>query len=163
MPQKEGPRVAFRDNDSLAALLAIELKADLLVLLTDVDGLFDGPPADPKSNFIPTYCPEVHDELIKFGDPSQGGRGGMVSKVHLCLCVYLHAILYRGKDMLVENQTGRWLVLEPMCTAQQAFLGSRLFSCLHQAWFASAHPPACLVRLYSYLSFGPKFICLCLH
>ncbi len=85
--QKEGPRVAFRDNDSLAALLAIELKADLLVLLTDVDGLFDGPPADPKSNFIPTYCPEVHDELIKFGDPSQGGRGGMVSKVHLCLCM----------------------------------------------------------------------------
>ena len=85
--QKEGPRVAFRDNDSLAALLAIELKADLLVLLTDVDGLFDGPPADPKSNFIPTYCPEVHDELIKFGDPSQGGRGGMVSKVYLCLCM----------------------------------------------------------------------------
>jgi len=87
MLQKEGPRVAFRDNDSLAALLAIELKADLLVLLTDVDGLFDGPPADPKSNFIPTYCPEVHDELIKFGDPSQGGRGGMVSKVHMYLCM----------------------------------------------------------------------------
>jgi len=85
--QKEGPRVAFRDNDSLAALLAIELKADLLVLLTDVNGLFDGPPADPKSNFIPTYCPEVHDELIKFGDPSQGGRGGMVSKVHMYLCM----------------------------------------------------------------------------
>ena len=79
--QKEGPRVAFRDNDSLAALLSIELKADLLVLLTDVEGLYDGPPADPKSNFIATYCPEVHDQLIKFGDPSQGGRGGMVSKV----------------------------------------------------------------------------------
>ena len=79
--QKEGPRVAFRDNDSLAALLSIELKADLLVLLTDVEGLYDGPPADPSSNFIATYCPEVHDELIKFGDPSQGGRGGMVSKV----------------------------------------------------------------------------------
>ena len=73
--------MAFRDNDSLAALLAIELKADLLVLLTDVMGLYDGPPADPKSNFIPTYCPEVHDELIKFGDASKGGRGGMVSKV----------------------------------------------------------------------------------
>ena len=79
--------MAFRDNDSLAALLAIELKADLLVLLTDVDGLFDGPPSDPKSNFIPTYCPEVHDELIKFGDASQGGRGGMVSKVLVCLCM----------------------------------------------------------------------------
>ena len=81
MLQKEGPRVAFRDHDGLAALLAVELKADLLILLTDVAGLFDGPPSDPDSNFIPTYCPEVHDELIKFGDPSSGGRGGMVSKV----------------------------------------------------------------------------------
>lgn len=89
MLQADGPRVAFRDNDGLAALLAIELKADLLILLTDVAGLFDGPPSDPKSNFIPTYCPEVHDELIKFGDPSSGGRGGMVSKVgslKLCSC-----------------------------------------------------------------------------
>ena len=81
MLQAEGPRVAFRDNDGLAALLAIELKADLLILLTDVAGLYDGPPSHPDSNFIPTYCPEVHDDLIKFGDPSSGGRGGMVSKV----------------------------------------------------------------------------------
>lgn len=87
--QVEGPRVAFRDNDGLAALLAIELKADLLILLTDVAGLYDGPPSDPNSNFIPTYCPDVHDDLIKFGNPSSGGRGGMVSKVrpwgHACL------------------------------------------------------------------------------
>lgn len=81
MLQAEGPRVAFRDNDGLAALLAIELKADLLILLTDVAGLYDGPPSDPNSNFIATYCPEVHDDLIKFGNPSSGGRGGMVSKV----------------------------------------------------------------------------------
>lgn len=87
--------MAFRDNDSLAALLAVELKADLLVLLTDVDGLFDGPPSDPKSNFIPTYCPEVHDELIKFGDPSQGGRGGMVSKVLICRCMSVcHLVVF---------------------------------------------------------------------
>lgn len=83
MLQAEGPRVAFRDNDGLAALLAIELKADLLILLTDVAGLYDGPPSDPNSNFIATYCPEVHDDLIKFGNPSSGGRGGMVSKVVL--------------------------------------------------------------------------------
>ena len=81
MLQAEGPRVAFRDNDSLAALLSIELKADLLLLLTDVQGLFTGAPSDPKSDFIPTYCPELHDPLIKFGDPSSQGRGGMTSKV----------------------------------------------------------------------------------
>lgn len=41
----------FWDNDSLAALLAIELNADLLLLMTDVDGLFTGPPADPASKY----------------------------------------------------------------------------------------------------------------
>lgn len=39
----------FRDNDGLASLLAVELKADLLILLTDVDGLFTGPPTHPSS------------------------------------------------------------------------------------------------------------------
>lgn len=90
MLQAEGPRVAFRDNDSLAALLSIELKADLLLLLTDVQGLFTGAPSDPKSDFIPTYCPELHDPLIKFGDPSSQGRGGMTSKVcYVVQCIAL--------------------------------------------------------------------------
>jgi len=51
------------------------------MLMTDVEGLYTGPPCDPKSNIIPTYCPEVHDELIEFGVKSNGGRGGMLAKV----------------------------------------------------------------------------------
>lgn len=39
----------FQDNDSLARELARELNADLLVLLTNVDGLMDGPPKDRNS------------------------------------------------------------------------------------------------------------------
>ena len=39
----------FQDNDSLAKELAKELNADLLVLLTNVDGLMDGPPKDRNS------------------------------------------------------------------------------------------------------------------
>jgi hypothetical protein len=38
----------------------VQLNADLLMLCTDVDGLFTGNPTDPASEFIPTYCPEVH-------------------------------------------------------------------------------------------------------
>ena len=71
---------------SLAALLAKELKADLLVLMTDVEGLFTGPPTEPDSSIIPTYCPELHDPLIKFGSSSHGGRGGMVAKVSALTC-----------------------------------------------------------------------------
>ncbi|KAK9823707.1 hypothetical protein WJX72_004820 [[Myrmecia] bisecta] len=79
--QADDPANAFRDNDGLAALLAVELKADLLCLLTDVDGLYTGPPSHPESSIIHTYCPAVHNQLIKFGDNSKGGRGGMTAKV----------------------------------------------------------------------------------
>ena len=45
--QEQAANLPFWDNDSLAALLAIELKADLLVLMTDVPGLFTGLPFLP--------------------------------------------------------------------------------------------------------------------
>ncbi|XWS74921.1 hypothetical protein CRYUN_Cryun01aG0040000 [Craigia yunnanensis] len=71
----------FWDNDSLAALLALELKADLLVLLSDVEGLYSGPPSDPNSKLIHTYVKEKHQGEITFGDKSRVGRGGMTAKV----------------------------------------------------------------------------------
>ncbi|XP_052735828.1 delta-1-pyrroline-5-carboxylate synthase isoform X3 [Vigna angularis] len=71
----------FWDNDSLSALLALELKADLLVLLSDVEGLYSGPPSDPHSKLIYTYNKEKHQNEITFGDKSRVGRGGMTAKV----------------------------------------------------------------------------------
>lgn len=71
----------FWDNDSLSALLALELKADLLILLSDVDGLYNGPPSDPLSKLIHTYIKEKHQNEITFGDKSRVGRGGMTAKV----------------------------------------------------------------------------------
>lgn len=71
----------FWDNDSLAALLALELKADLLVLLSDVEGLYSGPPREPRSKIIHTYIKERHHDEITFGDKSRVGRGGMTAKV----------------------------------------------------------------------------------
>ncbi|KAL3650194.1 Delta-1-pyrroline-5-carboxylate synthase [Castilleja foliolosa] len=71
----------FWDNDSLSALLALELKADLLVLLSDVDGLYSGPPNDSRSELIHTYIKERHEGTITFGDKSRVGRGGMTAKV----------------------------------------------------------------------------------
>ncbi|KAF2296126.1 hypothetical protein GH714_036270 [Hevea brasiliensis] len=71
----------FWDNDSLSALLALELKADLLILLSDVEGLYSGPPSDPRSKLIHTYIKEKHQGEITFGDKSRVGRGGMTAKV----------------------------------------------------------------------------------
>ncbi|AQK99422.1 Delta 1-pyrroline-5-carboxylate synthetase isoform 1 [Zea mays] len=71
----------FWDNDSLAALLAAELNADLLIMLSDVEGLYSGPPSDPQSKIIHTYVNEKHGKLISFGEKSSVGRGGMQAKV----------------------------------------------------------------------------------
>nr|AGW20993.1 delta 1-pyrroline-5-carboxylate synthetase 1 [Saccharum hybrid cultivar] len=71
----------FWDNDSLAALLAAELNADLLIMLSDVEGLYSGPPSDPQSKIIHTYVNEKHGKLISFGEKSNVGRGGMQAKV----------------------------------------------------------------------------------
>ncbi|KAI5081096.1 hypothetical protein GOP47_0004279 [Adiantum capillus-veneris] len=71
----------FWDNDSLAGLLAVELKADLLILLSDVEGLYSGPPSDPTSKLIHTYLRGKHVDTITFGEKSRVGTGGMTAKV----------------------------------------------------------------------------------
>ncbi|XP_059462313.1 delta-1-pyrroline-5-carboxylate synthase-like [Corylus avellana] len=76
----------FWDNDSLAGILASELKADLLVMLSDVEGLYSGPPSDPKSKLIHTYIKKKHQGEITFGDKSRLGRGGMTAKVEAAVC-----------------------------------------------------------------------------
>ncbi|KDO48126.1 hypothetical protein CISIN_1g004665mg [Citrus sinensis] len=76
----------FWDNDSLAGLLALELKADLLVLLSDVEGLYSGPPSEPNSKLIHTYIRAKHQAEITFGDKSRVGRGGMTAKVNAAYC-----------------------------------------------------------------------------
>ena len=67
----------FGDNDRLAALVAAGLDADLLVLLTNVDGLLTGPPGEAGSERIPTW----DGQDVRFGAISHGGRGGMQAKV----------------------------------------------------------------------------------
>lgn len=74
--------IRFGDNDRLAALVAHLVHADLLVLLSDVDGLYDGVPTNPASALIT----DVHDlaELdgITFGKSGSGiGTGGMQTKI----------------------------------------------------------------------------------
>ncbi|KAF1898247.1 hypothetical protein Lal_00033013 [Lupinus albus] len=88
----------FWDNDSLAGLLALELKADLLVLLSDVEGLYSGPPSDPKSKLIHTYIKEKHQSEITFGDKSRLGRGGMTAKVNAAVCA-----AYAGTPVIITS------------------------------------------------------------
>ncbi|MER5989885.1 MULTISPECIES: glutamate 5-kinase [Streptomyces] len=75
--------IRFGDNDRLAALVAHLVHADLLVLLSDVDGVYDGDPARPgTSRIAEVHGPEdlAHVEIGSVGRAGVG-TGGMVTKV----------------------------------------------------------------------------------
>lgn len=76
--------IQFGDNDSLASQVAIMMKAERLVLMTDVDGLFDKDPnSHPDARLIP-YCQKITAKERKLANPkavSAVGRGGMYSKL----------------------------------------------------------------------------------
>jgi glutamate 5-kinase len=72
----------FGDNDRLSALVATKLEADLLVILSDVAGLYDKPPTEPGAKLVRTVD-KVDDKVraMAGAKTSSGGRGGMASKL----------------------------------------------------------------------------------
>lgn len=75
--------IRFGDNDRLAALVAHLVHADLLVLLSDVDGLYDGPPGHSSSSLIADVHAAADLDAVNISGPSASaiGTGGMVTKV----------------------------------------------------------------------------------
>ena len=74
--------IRFGDNDRLAALVAHLVHADGLLLLTDVDALYDGPPSRPGSQRVPSVVGGAGlDQLSIGGTGSTIGSGGMLTKV----------------------------------------------------------------------------------
>ncbi len=72
----------FGDNDRLAAIVTNLIQAPLLVLLTDIDGLYDGDPSDPASQIVPTvpHLDQSTFDLVR--DRLTGmSKGGMASKL----------------------------------------------------------------------------------
>ncbi len=75
-------QITFGDNDRLAAIVTNLIQAPLLVLLSDVDGLYDGDPADPNSRLIPLVKQLDRPILDLVRDRATGLRnGGMASKL----------------------------------------------------------------------------------
>ncbi|CAG2224582.1 ALDH18A1 [Mytilus edulis] len=72
--------ISLKDNDSLSARLAREVRADLMVLMTDVNGIYTGPPGQIGSRLLHTYSPDDRTK-VTFGAKSRVGLGGMESKV----------------------------------------------------------------------------------
>ncbi|XP_046977709.1 delta-1-pyrroline-5-carboxylate synthase isoform X1 [Vanessa cardui] len=72
--------IGIKDNDSLSALLAAEIQSDLLIMMSDVDGIYNKPPWEDGARMIHTYTSKERDQ-VQFGQKSKVGTGGMDSKV----------------------------------------------------------------------------------
>ncbi len=77
---RESERI-FGDNDKLSALVMTKVDADLLILLSDVGGLYTGHPTDVASELV-SEVSQITPELISVAGSANGrGRGGMLTKV----------------------------------------------------------------------------------
>ena len=74
----------FGDNDTLSAVVAYLVEADLLILLSDIDGLYTSDPhEDPDAEFISTVA-SIDNQILSMGKSSTGstaGTGGMATKL----------------------------------------------------------------------------------
>lgn len=93
--------IHFGDNDSLSAIVAALVDADLLILLSDIDGLYtDDPNQNPDAEFIDVVT-ELDQKLLDMGKNSSGsnvGTGGMASKLQAAQLAGA-----AGVDMVIAN------------------------------------------------------------
>lgn len=98
-----GVTTSFGENDTLSAIVAALVDADLLIILSDIDGLFDrDPKADSRAKLIPLVT-DVDDKLLSVagGKGSSLGTGGMLTKLHaakLAMDAGIDMVILNGED-----------------------------------------------------------------
>ena len=98
----------FTDNDELAGLIATMMNVDALIILTNVDGIFDGNPKDKNAKLISI----INSEQTNFSDyvsteKSQFGRGGMITK-----CGIGHKVSLTGITTHIANGKSKDVILD---------------------------------------------------
>lgn len=111
--------IQFGDNDRLSAIVAALIGADLLILLSDIDGLYsDDPRKNPRAQFI-SLVEEISPELLDMGKDTAGsdvGTGGMSAKLAAA-----RIATDSGSDMVIANGKNVEIIHDIM---QGAFKGT---------------------------------------
>ena len=135
----------FGDNDRLAALVTNLLRAPLLIILSDVDGLYDGPPGAPDSQLISTV-ERIDDTVTRYVQRHEGGlsKGGMASKLEAARVATMSGesvILAHGRaDRVLERITRG----EPLGTA---FLAQGKSVSPWKRWIGFSAPPLGILQI----------------
>lgn len=92
--------IEFGDNDTLSAIVAELVEADLLLILSDIDGLYDKDPNKDSNAKLIKEVEKIDDSIISLakGASSKLGTGGMITKVHAA-----QIATRAGIDMVIMN------------------------------------------------------------
>ena len=92
--------IVIGDNDTLGAIVATAINADLLILLSDIDGLFTADPHKDKNAVLLTRVEEITPEIegMTGGAGSKFGTGGMATKIRAA-----RIATEAGIDMIIAN------------------------------------------------------------
>jgi glutamate 5-kinase len=129
--------IRFGDNDRLAALVALLIGADLLVLVSDIDALYDAPPTQAGASAIHEVLSMTDIESIELGGAGSAGvgSGGMVTKVEAAR---------------ISTSAGIPMLLTSLAQSAEALSGSRVGTFFHSQggrttsrllWLAHASTP----------------------
>jgi len=128
-----GLHTTFGDNDRLAALVANLFERPLLVLLTDVDGLFDRDPTDPGAQLIPVVEQWSPDFLQMVAEKRSGrSKGGMLSKLKAAKMITAsggNVIIANGdredslRRIFTGQETGTVFLTQQYLAARKRWLG----------------------------------------
>jgi glutamate 5-kinase len=111
--------IKFGDNDTLSALVASLVEADLLLLLSDIDGLYnDNPKTNPDARII-NWVDEINSEIenVAGGAGSKFGTGGMITKINaakIALASGIAMVIANGStpgvivDVFDGKESGTW-------------------------------------------------------
>jgi glutamate 5-kinase len=95
--------IVYGDNDSLSAIVAKLINADALIILSDIDGLYDSNQNENEDAKLITLVTEIDEDLYKIagGKGSMLGTGGMVTKLHaaeITMAAGIDTIVMNGED-----------------------------------------------------------------
>ena len=101
--------IVFGDNDTLAAKVAVTVGADLLILLSDIDGLYTTDPRKDKNATLIAEVKEIDEkiEALAGSAGSNRGTGGMETKIRAAKIA-----TERGCDMIIANGSSPELLYE---------------------------------------------------
>lgn len=122
-------RTTFGDNDRLAAMVTNLIRASLLIILSDVEGLYDGDPQDPHSKLIDSVS-RLDDSITALAKDRNTGlsKGGMASKLaaaRVCTSAGENVIIAGGRQTSIITRILRGESVGTLFLAQGASVTSR--------------------------------------